>query len=259
MLTETSASPAERHEFILSEAFAHKRVRIKDLASRLGVHEITVRRDLDALSEQGLLERTHGGARLRTRASDEVAYSLRLNQHSDAKTRIALAALELVQDGDTIALDASTTVLALAGMLGVRNVTAIATSLDAANALASANVPFTLIGGTFHARARSFVGPLATATLKKLHPDKVFFSSKGFTLEAGFTDAHLPETEMKEQLIKSGSLIVAMLDHTKFGRTALNTITSLERVDVLVTDKEPSREVMDALEMADIRLVVYGG
>ena len=175
MLTETP--PRSRHEVILQEVLARKTVRIKDLAHKLGVHEMTVRRDVDTLVEQGLLERIHGGARLLTRASDEVAYSLRVNERADVKARLARAALELIRDGDTVALDASTTVLSLAQIVGARDVNAITTSLDAANALAGANVPFTLIGGTFHARARrSFVGPLATATLKKLHPDKVFFS-----------------------------------------------------------------------------------
>ncbi len=254
MLTETP--PRARHEVILQEVLTRKTVRIKDLAHKLGVHEMTVRRDVDTLVEQGLLERIHGGARLLTRASDEVAYSLRVNERADVKARLARAALELIRDGDTIALDASTTVLSLAQIVGARDVTAITTSLDAANALAGANVPFTLIGGTFHARARSFVGPLATATLKKLHPDKVFFSSKGFTPKAGFTDAHLPETEMKERLISNGGLIVAMLDHTKFGRTALNTIADLDAVDVLITDEEPEQDVRDTLEAADIRLIV---
>jgi DeoR family transcriptional regulator, fructose operon transcriptional repressor len=253
---ETTHSVLARQDLILQEAYANKVVRIKDLAARLGVHEMTVRRDVDALAEQGILERVHGGARLLSKASDELAYGLRVFENRDSKTRIARAALELIRDGETVALDASTTVLQLAHLLPSKAVNTIVTSLDAANTLAAANAPFTLIGGEFHARARSFVGALATNTFKRLHPDKVFFSSKGFALLAGFTDAHLPETEMKEKLIRSGALVIALLDHAKFSRVALNTIADLEDVDVIVTDREPNGEFKSVIEHHDVRLIV---
>ena len=255
---DPAAALRSRHEFILQQALARKIVRTKELAQHLGVHEMTVRRDLDLLSEQGLLERVHGGARLQNKANDEVAYSLRINEHLEAKSGIAHKALELIQDGDTIALDASTTTLQLAHLLGGRTVNTIVSSLDAATILAGLNLPFTLTGGEFHARARSFVGAHATGTLKRLHPDKVFFSSKGFSIQTGFTDAHLPETEMKEQLIRSGRFIVALLDHTKFSRVALHTIVEMDAVDVVITDLEPDLETKEAFEAADIRLIVAG-
>ena len=256
MIADPNLSPQIRHQMILQEAITWGQVRVKELAVKLGVHEMTVRRDLDLLAEQGVLERFHGGARIAQKASEEVSYSLRSNENQDAKTNIARAALELIRDGDTVALDASTTALALAQLLAVRAVNVVVTSLDAANALAAAGLPFTLIGGEFHARARSFVGALATGLLKRLHPDKVFFSSKGFTPSAGFTDAHLPETEMKERLIQSSALVIALLDHTKFSRVALHTIAELEHVDVIITDREPSAEIQQALEQSDVRLIV---
>lgn len=248
----------ERHHRILEEALAHNTVRIRDLATSLGVHEMTVRRDLEALAGQGFLERVHGGARLVTQASEEIAHSLRANQQTEAKIRIAQAALEFVLDGDSLALDASTTSLSLARLLPARRVSAVVTSLDAAETLASGDVPFTLVGGTFHPPARSFVGPLVTAALARLHPDKVFFSAHGFTPKAGFTDAHLPEAEVKERLIDSAGFVVALLDHTKFGRQALSSVVPLHRVDVLVTDRDPGADIRAVLDAADTRLVVAG-
>ena len=115
-------------------------MRIRDLARSLGVHEMTVRRDLDALSEQGLMQRLRGGARLTQQAGAEVAYTLRVAQQLPAKARIAGAALGLVQAGDIVGLDASTTALALEQRLGERPVQAVVTSLDVANALASAGI-----------------------------------------------------------------------------------------------------------------------
>lgn len=251
--------PFERQQRILEQLAVRGFARVKDLAPILGVHEMTIRRDLDVLAEQGLISRVRGGARIAEQASLEVAYHLRASRNTEAKARIARAALELIQDGDTVALDASTTVLALAKILGARSVQAIATSLDAANALAAQNIPFTFVGGTFNPSARSFVGPLATVALAHLHADKAFFSAKGFTTRAGFTDAHLLEVECKQRLIASANMVVALVDHSKFGRQALATIVALEQVDVLITDREPEPEIRQALEAADVRLIVSSG
>ncbi len=248
--------PLERHQQILSLALSQRVIRIKEVASLLGVHEMTVRRDVDALVEQGLLERIHGGARLPQKASEEVSQVLRASQHLGEKLGLARAALEFIARGDTVATDASTTVLSLVRLLAGREVKVVATGLDAANALSVSSIPFTLAAGDFHAPARSFVGPLVMNTLRKLHPDTVFFSAKGFTLEGGFTDPYLAEVETKEQLIRSSRQVVALLDHSKFGRTALYTIAEIGEVDVLITDKEPALEVRLALEDAGVQLVV---
>lgn len=222
----------------------------------LGVHEMTIRRDLDTLAEQGLLQRVHGGARLTQQAGAEVAYTMRATQQLESKARIARAALAFIEEGDAIGFDASTTALTLAQGLGGMPLQAVVTGLDIANVLALAKVPFTLIGGTFHERARSFVGPMVTQSLAKLHLDTVFFSARGLTVSAGFTDAHLPEVEVKERLIATGSKVVALLDSSKVGLEAFAQIIPLDRIDILITDAEPPGALKEALEAHDIRLVV---
>lgn len=256
MTTDSSLVPAERHQHILRLALSERIVRIKDLARTLGVHEMTIRRDLDTLAEQGLLQRVHGGARLTQQAGAEVAYTMRATQQVEPKARIARAALAFIEEGDAIGLDASTTALTLAQGLGGVQVQAVVTGLDIANVLALAKVPFTLIGGTFHERARSFVGPLVTQSLARLHLDTVFFSAKGLTVGAGFTDAHLPEVEVKERLIATGGKIVALLDSTKIGLEAFSQIVPLNGVDILITDAPPPAELRETLEVHDVRLVV---
>lgn len=250
--------PAERHQHILRLALSERIVRIKDLARMLGVHEMTIRRDLDTLAEQGLLQRVHGGARLTQQAGAEVAYTMRATQQLEPKARIARAALAFIEEGDVVGLDASTTALTLAQHLGGVSVQAVVTGLDIANVLALAKVPFTLIGGTFHERARSFVGSMVTQGLAKLHLDTVFFSAKGLTVGGGFTDAHLPEVEVKERLIATGSKVVALLDSSKVGLEAFSQIVPLSAIDILITDGEPPAEIRESLEAHDIRLVVAG-
>ncbi len=240
----------------MERAVTHGIARTKVLAEELGVHEMTVRRDMDALEEQGLLERVHGGGRIVREASEEVAYNLRAARQITEKDRIARAALATIKDGETIAIDSSTTGLALVKMLSAKRVHAIVTGLDAANLLASSGVAFTLMGGTYHAPARSFVGSVFSAGLKRFNPDRVFFSSKGFTAQHGFTDAHLPEVEAKEQLIASAAQKIALLDHTKFGTRAAHTILELDGVDAIITDADPAIEIRSSLKKAGVQLVI---
>ncbi len=253
---EVLAPLAGRQQDILRRALVEKVVRIKDLAAELGVHEMTIRRDLDILCDQGRLLRVHGGAQLLEKGSEELSQAMRASQNIESKERIARAALALIQDGDTVALDASTSSLALARLLPARRVQAIACSLDAANVLASAGVPFLMVGGNFNVQARSFVGAFFTETMARLHPDLVFFSAKGYTPDIGFTDPHLPEVGAKQALIRSGARIVALLDSSKFGRRALATIATHADIHTLITDELPPSELRAHLETDDVQLII---
>lgn len=256
MSTDNLAVSDPRHQRILRLAATQPVVRIRDLALELGVSDMTIRRDLKELSEQGLLERTHGGARLSHQGSAEVSLGLRLQTQTQAKEQIAQAALSLIQDGDTIALDASTTTLYLAHLLQGRQVHCLVTGLDAANTLSQLSVPFTLVGGTFHPSARSFISGLFNDIHARLHPDRVFFSCMGYTSHAGFTDAYLPEVSSKEKLLQSGKQVIALLDHTKFGRQAVATITRMQDVHTLITDETPPEGVLSDLTMHHTELII---
>jgi DeoR family fructose operon transcriptional repressor len=155
-----------------------------------------------------------------------------------------------------VALDASTTSLALARLLPARRVQAIACSLDAANVLAAGGVPFLMVGGNFHVPARSFVGAFFLDTMQRLHPDLVFFSAKGYTPDTGFTDPHLPEVGAKQALVRSGSSVVALLDSSKVGRRALATIATHADINTLITDQPLQSELHTRLENDDIQVIV---
>ena len=247
---------SERHRQILQRAISERVIRVKSLAELLNVHEMTIRRDLDTLCEQGFLRRVHGGASLPQQVGTEIGYHLRANQQVDAKRKIAQEAIKLIHAGDTVALDASTTVLAFAQILGSTDVTAVVSGLDAANALATQGIPFLLTGGSFHAKARSLTGNWVSASLAKIRVDTVFFSAKGLSQVAGFTDAHPAEAEAKVALISSGRRVVALMDHTKFGEEALCQISSVSQVDIVITDLEPSGAHRTFLEEAGTQLIV---
>lgn len=255
-MTDGPAPVTGRQQDILRRAVGAGLVRVKELAAEFGVHDMTIRRDLDALAEQGLMERVRGGARLRERMGEELSHQLRAARNIEAKTAIARAALALIEEGDTVAFDASTTALALVRMLQGRAVSAIVSGLDAAAALAGSGVPFVLVGGSFHAPARSFTGVLFEEAMARLHPDKVFFSTRGFHAALGLTDSHLPEVGAKRAMLRSGAMKIALIDSSKFGRRALATIAGTDDIDVLVTDAPPPEADRAALEAADIRVIV---
>ncbi len=256
MLTRQPLAVGERQDEIMLKVLAQRSVRIKDLAVEFGVSEMTIRRELDHLAELGQLERVHGGARLCQHASEEASYQQRSLVQAEAKERMALAALELIQNGDSVGLDASTSALALARILPARRVQAILTGLDSVEAVMNSPIDFFVCGGFFHAKARSFVGAAAIDALNRLHPDKVFFSSGGFTPEDGFTDPNPQEADTKRALLRGGALKIALVDHTKFGRRALASAANLDEVDVFITDRQPSEEIREALEREDVRLIV---
>lgn len=228
--------PSQRQEEIRRLLSEQQVLSIGDLAARLGVSDMTVRRDLDALAETGVVERVFGGARLATRVAREVSHQARLERNRAAKERIAQTAAARVQDGDTVALDCSTSALYLARALRDRPITVITNGLDVLTELASSRTETIGVGGTLRMQTHSFVGPIAQAALGGLHTDKAFFSAQGLDAEAGFTDSHLAEVEMKRALLRTARETVALIDRSKLGVVALASVMSLAAVDTLITD-----------------------
>jgi DeoR family transcriptional regulator, fructose operon transcriptional repressor len=249
--------PSERRRIILEHMLVARELPIKTLANDLEVHEVTIRRDLAELEREGLLEIVRGGARILEQAQADIAYEMRANREIMAKRVIATEAIKLVQDGDTIALDASTTSLEVARVLINRSrVHVLVSGLEAAMVLAASKTPFTVLGGTFNPVARGFSGPITELVLGKLHPDKVFFSVKGLSQKGGLTDASLIEAEVKTRLIESSKSAIALVDHTKFGATAFTTIIGLDHLDALITDKEPDAQMRKWLIGNGLKLMV---
>ncbi len=256
--TWPSMLPAQRQDEILGIALREGVVRISEMAGVLGVHEATIRRDIDALVDRGLLVKVRGGARLLDGAAEEVSYRVRSQKSIGAKKSIAIEAARLVQDGDVIGLDSSTTALALAWRLAGRTVSVVTTGFEAASVLAEAGLPFVLVGGTYHVPARSFVGPVATRTLKTLRMDKVFFSAKGISAEGGLTDAYPPEVDVKAHMLQSGRQRIVLIDSSKFDRDALLRICDLEAVDTIITDRPLDEAIERALKIVHVDIQISG-
>jgi DeoR/GlpR family transcriptional regulator of sugar metabolism len=236
---------------------------VDELVRQFGVSAQTMRRDFQYLAERGLLTRTHGGAvaRVAEGLGFEAAFKLRAAQRAPQKAAIARAALGLVTPGSTVMLDASTSVLALAQALP-RDVEAhaIINALPIGLELSSRpNVTTTVIGGTLRPTSLSASGPLAETMLRRLFADTAFISTRGLSLERGLTEANPAESALKEIMIANATRVVALVDSSKFERTALSLFGRVSDLDVVVTDADADPQMLRGLRERGIDVRVAPG
>ncbi|MDQ2810358.1 MAG: DeoR/GlpR family DNA-binding transcription regulator [Actinomycetota bacterium] len=232
-----------RQSLILQTVRSDGSARVSDLTQRLGVSDMTIRRDLEVLAHEGLVEKVHGGAVLpRTQASHEPAFEAKLVLERPEKTAIARAAADLVRPGTAIALAAGTTTFALAQcLLDVPGLTIVTNSLrvtsvfNGTRGLDGTADPVVLTGGV-RTPSDALVGPVADMTIRSLHFDLLFLGCYGVDAEAGLTTPNLAEAETNRALIRVARRVVVLADHTKWGLVSLSSFARLNEVDVLITD-----------------------
>ncbi|WP_306746606.1 DeoR/GlpR family DNA-binding transcription regulator [Saccharothrix yanglingensis] len=234
----------DRHRVIVGRLRSDTRVSVAELAAATGASEMTIRRDLDLLAAAGVLRRVHGGAVLTSPAGVEPPFTARTATAADAKRAIAAAAVDLVRDGETIVLDSGTTALEVAKLLRDRKVTVMPLSLHAVRELLDApDVRLLLPGGEPRPGELALVGPLALASLRALRFDVAVLSPCALGLDSGLTAHTLADAEVKQQAMAVSSRTVVLADGSKFDRTALAHVCTVDRPDVLVTDSGAPEEV----------------
>jgi DeoR/GlpR family transcriptional regulator of sugar metabolism len=231
----------ERQRHIARLVEEHGRVRVADLAARFGVSTVTIRKDLLALELQGALSRTHGGALVADRNHPERAFEIRERFQPDQKEAIGVLAASMVVDGESIALDASTTALAMARHLKASrawaNLTVITNGLRIASELAGyPGITVVMPGGFVRWEALSVVGPLGDGLFRKVNVQKAFMGAAGFTLAAGLSDATPEEAEIKRLMVAGAHEVIAIVDHTKWQRTAFATFCRTDELTTVLTD-----------------------
>lgn len=248
----------ERHRLVCDVVQATGRIKVADLAARMQVSEMTVRRDLEELEARGVVTRVHGGAVSNVSRSFEPGFAARSLQHVEAKQRIGQAAAGLVRDGETVIVDAGTTTLHV-----VRNlrrdlrIRALALSLFIADELADLpNVTLMIPGGQVRRHERSFVGPATTAMLEQLTFDTTFVTVGGVDVEAGCTEYEFDDAETKKAALNSARRKVVVADSSKIGAVAFVRLCRASDIDILVTDSAAPVDVVDALRLADVDVIV---
>jgi len=249
----------ERQQHIARSVEEHGRVRVTDLAERFNVSEVTIRKDLRVLETEGRVVRAHGGALAPSRSRPERAFEVRQRLQRTEKERIGAAAAALVIDGESIALDASTTALAMARALKARgswvHLTVITNGLRIASELAGhQGITVAMPGGFVRSEALSVVGPLGSGLLQQVNIQKAFMGAAGFTLETGLSDATDEEAQIKRLIVSAASEVIALVDHTKWGRAAFATFCPTDRLTAVVTDDAAPAELAEAIRGRGIRV-----
>jgi DeoR family transcriptional regulator, fructose operon transcriptional repressor len=219
------------------------RVKVADLAAELDVSEMTIRRDLDMLAEQGVVRRVRGGAL----SMGPQPFAERFSRQVRAKDRIAAKLSELVGEGGAIGIDASTTLQRLAGHFGeVRDLTVVTNGPDTFAALQDAvGVTPLLTGGQLDARTGSLVGPLATRAARELLLRRLFVSAAALDHEHGTSETTLEDAEVKLALADVAAEVIVAVDSSKLGQRGVARGLPAERVDLLVTELDPSDPRLD--------------
>lgn len=231
-------------------------VLVGELAQRFEVAEETIRRDLKKLEDDGLVVRVYGGAYCTDSVQSDVNVTLRETIMVEEKKRIASLCLARIENGDSLFLDASTTVLQLAELLTQYAVTIITNSLKVAQCLAaSKNINLLLVGGQLDHTSMSFVGSGAVAVLDQYFVDKAFVSCRSLSLEHGITDANNEQAALRRTAIRHAAQSFLMADHTKFGNPSFARIAGIEDIDHLVTDALPPEEWRAALKADRVELM----
>jgi DeoR family transcriptional regulator of aga operon/DeoR family fructose operon transcriptional repressor len=224
------------------------RVSVLDLSQRFGVSEVTIRKDLAWLEANERVLRTHGGA-LPAGQPAETGFDVRQRQQRAEKAAIGRAAAALVRDGESIALDASTTALQVARHLGdTHELTVVTNGLRVANDLADRpGVTVLMPGGRLRWAAVSLVGGWGASLLEHVNIQRAFLGAAGFDLRSGLTGVTEEEAQMKRSMAAAARQVVAVIDHTKWDKTGFATFASVDEVGLVITDGQaPAALVREA-------------
>ncbi len=229
---------------------------LDELVRELVVSESTVRRDLDALEEQGSAKRTHGGVLYSGGMPRLAEFDERQPANWAAKRAIATAAAGVIEDGETVLLDGGTTTYEVARLLVGRSLQVVTNSLPVANLFASeARTDLVLLGGYVSPRTGVCLGPYANELLGRLHVTTTVLSAAGIA-EEGLFNAHLLLAETEQAMLKAASRVMVVADSSKFGRKSLTLVSGLEAIDHVVSDDGLPARWRDTVTTAGATLII---
>lgn len=247
---------SERLDAIRRHLYSHGESPIQDLADAIGASLATVRRDLNRLEQEGVISRTHGGARIANSAEIEVAFSVREKQSLVEKRAIGVAAYELLSPHDAVFLDAGTTVLQLARCLRVRPIplTVFTNGLVAAQELMNiSEVKVSVIGGQIRNENASLVGPIAESVLDDLWFDQLFLGASAIGDDHRIYSLDSAEANLNARMRSRSANTTVLADSSKFGRRATYFVCDLGSISI-VTDDQLSVERQNALQEGGAKL-----
>jgi DeoR family transcriptional regulator of aga operon len=245
----------ERRRSIVEMLHREGRVLVASLARHFRTSQITIRKDLEVLDNQGLIQRTHGGALpLQSGALLDPTLREKEKQHQEEKIRIAMAATKMVEEGQSVLLDSGTTTTAIARALkDIKKLVVITNAINIAAEVAGTNIEVILTGGMLRKNSFSLVGPVAEQGLRQLSADILFLGVDGFDTQLGLFTPNLFEAQVNRVMVEISRKTVAVCDSSKFGRRSLCNIMPATAVDHVITDKNIAKQELQALRDAGIK------
>ena len=251
----------ERHTFILEELLKQGSLLVSELAERLDVSSVTIRKDLTELERAGKLYRSHGKAILINPFANNRSVNEKEGLNAEEKQQIGLEAAKLVSPNDSILLASGTTIHALARNLHATDkLTVVSASLQATELLAqNDNVDIIQLGGVVRHSSLSVVGQYADMILKGCSFSKLYLGVDGIDLDFGISTTDMNEAELNRSMIRTAQKTIVLADSSKFGRRGFARICSMDDVDMIITDSHISAQLVREIEELGIELIVAHG
>ncbi|MBD5149027.1 MAG: DeoR/GlpR transcriptional regulator [Oscillibacter sp.] len=247
---------AERRQVIMDRVRATSRVVVGELSTEFGVSEETIRRDLEWLEQEGIAVRTYGGAVLKQNDQTPPPYATRKNTNVEGKVAIARRLAGIVQNGDSLMVDESSTALfAVRAVRHLKELTLITNSLNILQE-ASSQEGWNIIstGGRLRPDIMALVGPRALDTIASYHVRYAVLSARGVNTQLGIADSSDSVVQVKRAMMAAADHTVLLADHRKFDRSGFVSLGRLEEIDRLITDRTPSEEWRQRLNDSKVQL-----
>ncbi|MET3988063.1 DeoR/GlpR family DNA-binding transcription regulator [Streptomyces sp. PvR034] len=250
----------DRHKLVVALLVEENRATVAELALATGASEMTIRRDLEVLESRGALRRVRGGAVSNLPGGVEPPYAIRAMSGTQAKERLASAVLDLLTDGETIALDTGTTAVAIAKAMADRQFTVTPLSLHAAFALSGhPGIRLLLPGGQVRPEELSFYGHTPVQTFQDLCFDTFILGCCGVDPVQGATAYNLDDVQVKRAAVASAQRVILVATADKLGHTALGRICPMEQIDLIVTDAPESSPAVKDLRAQGVEVIHPSG
>ncbi len=247
----------ERKNKILELLRKDGRVVVNQLSTLFGVTEETIRRDLEKLENEGFARKSYGGAIITENANADLPYSVRKESNVEGKEHIAKVVCSMIDDGDRIMLDASSTAVYIARQLkNKKNLTLITNSIEILLELSEiSGWKILSTGGTLREGSLSLVGYQAEKMISTYHVDKSIISCKGVDMEMGITDSNEMDGHIKNLMLEAANQKILAVDQSKLGKISFTKIEDLSNINQIVTDREPNDQWMKIFEAAQIQVI----
>ena len=249
----------ERRKYICDQLKVRSSISVAELAETFGLSEVSVRKLLAAMEQEGALKRTWGGAVSAGGSLREFSHQENETRQTQEKRAIARAAYEYIQDGEAVFLDSGTTTLELARLIVAgpkRKILPCTNNLLVAMELARASdIQSILVGGELRTNIYSCVGYLAEQVLNNLFFDKGFISGNHFTLERGYSTPTLGEAELKRKILSISKEKFVLMDYSKYGDDSMVLIAPPEGADVVITDWHAPVRLAEGFAKKGVKLV----